>query len=237
MTDLTDTTLRSGLIDNLRACRATERAIFAAVDPAVRDAPPADGGWSPKDHLAHLSAWRHRQAAKMAALRVDLPEPTLPAEGLDATNAIFHDERAHWTWEVVEADADATTNELIVEIQAASDEALTDQKVIAPIMGDGPEHDLGHLGPIAASVGMTDRVRALADRTQAMVDRGDWPDRAAAYARYNLACFHALNGDLDAARALLRRALPGQDELLTLAPNDDDLIALRDEIPALSGDV
>ena len=67
-----------------------------------------------------------------------------------------------------------------------------------------------------------------------MLDRGVWPDRAAAYARYNLACFHALAGDLDAARALLRLALPGQAELLDLAPTDDDLIALRDEIPALA---
>ena len=35
------------------------------------------------------------------------------------------------------------------------------------------------------------------------------------------------------ARGLLRLALPGQDELLEFAPKDDDLIALRDEIPAL----
>ena len=36
------------------------------------------------------------------------------------------------------------------------------------------------------------------------------------------------------ARDLLRLALPGQEELRTLARNDDDLIALRDEIPALA---
>ncbi len=81
---------------------------------------------------------------------------------------------------------------------------------------------------------MSDRVRALADRTLAMLDSGDWPNRAAAYARYNLACFHALNGDLDEARALLRMALPAEEELRTFAPKDDDLIALRDEIPALA---
>ena len=206
MTDLTVTDLRSDLIDSIRACRETERAIFAALDPAVRDAPGADGGWS-----------------------------TLPGEGLDATNAIFHDERARWSWDAVDADADATANELIVEIEAASDAALTEQSVLGPIMGDGPEHDLGHLGAIAKSVGMTDRVRALADRTQAMLDRGDWPERAASVARYNLACFHALSGDLDAARALLRQVLPGNDELRDLAPKDNDLIALRDEIPTLSG--
>ena len=109
MTDTTDLdTLRSALVDNLRACRDAERAIFAALDPATRDQPGADGGWSAKDNLAHLSAWRRRQATKMAALRQGLPEPALPREDLDATNAIFHDERAGWTWDRVVADADAT---------------------------------------------------------------------------------------------------------------------------------
>src|SRR4249920_255108 len=161
---MTDTTeLRSGLIGNLRACRDAERAIFAALDPATRDAPGADGGWSPKDNLAHLSAWRLRQATKMAALHDGLPEPALPADDLDATNAIFHAERARWSWDQVDEDADATTEALIGQISAASDEALTDQKVLGPIMGDGPEHDLGHLAAIAATVGMSDRVRDLAN--------------------------------------------------------------------------
>ncbi len=73
----------------------------------------------------------------------------------------------------------------------------------------------------------------LADATQASIERGDWPSRPAAFARYNLACFHALGGRLDRARALLREALPVEEELRTLAPTDDDLIALRDEIRVL----
>ena len=60
------------------------------------------------------------------------------------------------------------------------------------------------------------------------------PASPAAFARYNLACYHALNGDLDAARALLRQALPADEALRTLAPNDNDLVALRNELPAIS---
>ena len=232
MTDIDH--LRSDLIDNLRACRDAERAIFGAFEPATRDAAGPDGGWSIKDNLAHLSAWRDRQATKMSALRQGLPDPGTPSEDLDETNAIYHDERAGWSWEEVDANADTTADAFAAEIAAASDDALTDQKVLGPSMGDGAEHDLAHLREIAERVGMSDRVGALADRTQAMVDRGGWPDRAAAFARYNLACFHGLAGELDQARALLRQALPGQPELLAQAPIDDDLVALRDEIPALS---
>ena len=61
--------LRAGLIANLRAARAVERAILEALDPAERDTSAADGGWSPKDIQAHLSAWRRHQADRMATQR------------------------------------------------------------------------------------------------------------------------------------------------------------------------
>ena len=206
MTDTTD--LRAGLIESLRACRDAEREIFGALDPATRDAPGPDGGWSAKDHLAHLSAWRSRQAtrwpprARAATTRACRPRcSTRPTRSSTPSEPTGRGTRSTPT-PMPPLDA------FIAEIAAASDEALHDQKVLGPILGDGPEHDLGHLGAIAAGVGMSDRVRALADRTLAMLDSGDWPNRAAAYARYNLACYHALNGDLDEARALLRMALP-----------------------------
>ena len=226
--------LRADLVESLRACRATERDVFGAHDPARRDSPGPDGGWSVKDELAHLSAWRERQADVMAARREGRPQPPLPAADIDETNTIFHAERADWAWDRVEADADATADALIAEISAADDEALTDPKVLGSIMGDGPEHDLAHLARIAATVELEPRVLELADLTRAMIDGGGWPSRPAAFARYNLACFHALGGRLDLSRSLLRLALPQDEELRTLAPGDDDLIALRSEIPALS---
>jgi len=227
--------LRFELIEALRHARTIERDVFAALDPAARDVPSAAGGWSAKDTLAHLSAWRQQQTDKLAALREGRDEPPLPASKIDDINAILHDRRADWSWDRAAADAESTADGLMAEVAAARDEIIADPKVVGSIMGDGPEHDLGHLMDVASTDELRARVLDLADTTLAIIDRGGWPDRAAAYARYNLACFHALGGRLDVARSLLRQALPAQEELRAHAPRDDDLVALREEIPALAG--
>jgi hypothetical protein len=226
--------LRTGLIEGIRAARDAEREIFGALDVAKREAPGPDGGWSPKDTLAHLSAWRQRETDRLAARRESRDDPEPPGQGIDEINAGLHAERVDWTWDHAVADAEATTESLIAELSAADDDTLVDAKVVASILGDGAEHDLGHLPQIAAIAGVDGRVLGLADSHLATIDRGGWPSRPAAVARYNLACFHALAGNLDVARSLLRQALPGHDDLQTLAPTDDDLIALRYELPVLA---
>jgi hypothetical protein len=231
--DVPNLDLREGLIDGLLAARAAEREILAALDPAVRDAPAADGGWSPKDIQAHLSAWRRHQADRLAARREGRDEPQVPAAETDEANAIYHAERADWTWDEVLTDADDASDALIAEIRAANAETMAEDRVVGSTMGNGPEHDLAHLPSLASRAGLEDRVTELAAAVEASVARGGWPPRSAAFARYNLACFHALGGRLDEARSLLRQALPGQEELQGFAPADDDLIALRAEIPDL----
>ena len=233
--DVRPSGLKFDLIEALRHTRAIERDVFAALDPATRDLAPDGGGWSARDTLAHLSAWRQQQTDKLAAIRERRDEPPLPAADIDEINAILHDRRADWSWDRVAADAESTADGLMAEVAAASDETISDPKIVGSIMGDGPEHDLGHLLDVAPTDELRARVLALADAIRAIIDRGSWPDRAAAYARYNLACFHALGGRLDVARSLLRQALPAQEELRAHAPQDDDLIALREEIPALAG--
>jgi hypothetical protein len=225
-------TLRAGLIDSIRAARAAERDVLAALDPGVRDAPAPDGGWGPKDTQAHLSAWRGRMAERLRALRNGTDEPT--EVETDEMNAILHAERAGWSWEQIAADADATTADLVAEIETGAEETIALPRISGLVMGNGSEHTLTHLTPIAARAGLESRTLELADAITAIIDRGGWPSRAAAFARYNLACFHALSGNLDVARSLLRQALPEQEELRGFAPADDDLIALRYEIPALA---
>ena len=226
--------LRTGLIDMLRATREAEREIFAAFDPTDRDAPAANGGWSTKDVQAHLTAWKRRTVERLVAIREGGEEPSNALE-TDEVNAIFHAERAGWPWTNVTTDADATTDALIREVESASTETLAIDRISGTIMGNGSEHTLTHLPTIAARVGLDDRMLEFADAIESTVADGAWPSRPVAFARYNLACFHALGGRLDQARPLLRLALAEQDELRIFAPDDDDLIALRAEMTSLMG--
>jgi hypothetical protein len=223
--------LRTGLRDSILAARAAERDVLAALDPGTRDSPAPDGGWGPKDAQAHLSAWRGRMAERLRAIRTGTDEPA--GVETEEMNAAFHAERAGCSWPQVADDAEATTRDLLDEIDGASDETLGEPRITGAILGNGSEHTLAHLAPIAGRAGMGSRALELADAITAILDRGGWPARADAYARYNLACFHALDGNLDVARALLRQALPVQEELRGFARTDDDLIALREEIPNL----
>src|SRR5215210_7834673 len=210
--------LREGLIEALRTTRAIERDVFAGLDPVLRDAPAADGGWSPKDVQAHLSAWKGRTYERLRALRVGGYEPT--EVETDEANATFH--------------AETTTDDLVAEIEQASDETIELPRISGTVMGNGSEHTLTHLAPIAEASGQETLTLQLADAITAIIDRGGWPSRPAAFARYNLACFHALSGNLDVARSLLRQALPAEAELRGYAPADDDLIALRGEMSTLA---
>lgn len=224
--------LRAGLVEALHAARAAERDVISTLGAGVRDRPAADGAWSAKDVQAHLAAWRRRQVERLAAIREGRAESVIAGE-TDEVNAIIHAERADWLWDQVLADAEATSSGLIAEVEAASDATLAMDRISSTILGNGPEHTLAHLPALASGHGLDARVTDLAETIAGIIDRGAWPARAAAYARYNLACVHALGGRLDVARGLLRQALADQEELRAFAPEDDDLLALRDEIPAL----
>ena len=228
------TDIRGALVETLRAARATERTVFDAFDAADRDTPPAEGEWSAKDIQAHLGAWRRHMAERLAAIREGRPEPEGGGE-TDATNAVIHAERAEWPWDRVASDAEASATDLVAEVEAADDATLAVDRTVSSIMGNGAEHTIIHAGSVADRVGLGSAVADLSGQIEAIVDRGGWPPRSAAFARYNLACFHALAGRLDEARALLRVALPAEQDLRDFAPNDSDLAALRDELPELAG--
>jgi hypothetical protein len=222
----------------LRATRQAERDLFGSLDAAVRDAPLRHGDWSPKDHQAHLTAWKARQADRLAAVRAgeELP-PSIPDSETDAVNAELHATRAEWTWDAIEREADAVTSRLADELLATdSDHLLANPQLVDGTFGNGAFHAQQHFSwLLAADIGLdADRVLRFGDEIERLVRDSGLPVRDRATAIYNTACFMAVIGHPDQARPRLREAFAMRPELLDWAKQDGDLVTLREELESLA---
>lgn len=227
--------LLDDLVEMLTLMREAERDVFGALDPAVRDRPIRDGDWSPKDHQAHLSNWKRRQADRLAAARTGTQLEAWDDE--EAVNARHQAQTASWTWEAVTDDADAAHERLIGEVRAADPDLVrTGEHLLDGTYGNGALHAQQHFIWLhRADIGIDDaRVATFNDDTERALRRAALGDHDRGTALYNMACFHALDGRLERARPLLREAFGLRADLVAFALEDPDLVALRDEIDLLA---
>jgi hypothetical protein len=231
------TTLIDGLARLLVLTRQAEIDVFGALDPGVRETPIRPGDWTPKDFQAHLTAWKARQANRFnAARRGTEPDPGPPGE-TDEINAAYRDARADWTWDAIVQEADEVSERLVREVAATDPDAIADfGQLIASTFGNGPFHALPHFGwlqdagmPVDAT-----RVEQFAGDVENELQAMELPDLDRGTALYNLACYHALAGRLEESRSLLRLAFGMRPDLGEFSLGDDDLKALRDELPGLA---
>jgi len=235
-TEAPDQPLVAALIAQLQGMRDAERELFGALDPAVRDRPIRAGDWSPKDHQAHLTAWKARQADRIRD-RDNVPPPAAADRETDEINAELHALRADWAWVRIVAEADEVSARLEDEIRAAGDEVLLESgRFVAGIFGNGPFHAATHFGwLLEAGVGVdAGRVEAFVDEEEALLNSTSLPDSDRGVGIYNLACSHAVAGRLDRARPLLRDAFRLRPDLAEFAKEDQDLAELRGELSTLA---
>jgi hypothetical protein len=226
------TPVHDDLVEMLTATRAVEHDLYARLEASLRDEARRIGEWSARDVLAHLAAWRSVEARRLAGE----PDGTNPDESGDDANARIQAERAGWSWEKVAAEADASLDALVRAITTTSEEELgRSERLVAGIGANGANHAIAHLADVAALAGAPDRFAAFAAQVESILLRGRIPQRDAAVMLYNIACHHALAGELDQARRLLRDAFAARPDLLEWSLSDPDVAALRDELPALAG--
>lgn len=139
---------------------------------------PAD--WSPKDHQAHLTAWKARQARRYAAARQGTEIPAVhDGDETDELNAELQATRADWTWDALVAEADQVSELLEMEIRD-TDPALIAQSepLLGGTLGNGAFHAMTHFGWLVdADIGI-DAVRVSEYADQAIAQIRD--SRAAA---------------------------------------------------------
>lgn len=230
--------LQTDLVALLRATRAAERDLFAALEPELREAPDTIGTWSAKDVLAHLAAWRSVEARRLEAAAAGSAPPAddpAPSDPEDASNATIHAERAGWTWEQVATEAEASVESLIAAIGRSTHDALCAcDGTTAGTGSNAANHAVAHLSDVARLAGDEARFSRFAADIEAILGGNHLPPRDSGVILYNLACHHALGGQLDDARRLLRSAFARRPDLLETAGSDPDLAALADELDELA---
>jgi hypothetical protein len=231
------TPLHDDLVAMLTATRAAERDLFGALAPELRSTPGADGGWSPKDVLGHLAAWRGIEAKRLEAAAAGVPPIGVPDpdEPIDAANARLQAERTGWSWDDVVADAESSTDALVRAIRATPAAELdASEGLVAGIGANGANHAIAHLADIAQLAGAVERFDAFAVEIEAILVENRLRDRDSGTMLYNIACHRALTGELGEARRLLRDAFRRRPDLVEWAEQDPDVAALRAELSSLA---
>lgn len=233
---MTDEPLVAALIEQVEAMRTAERDVFGALDPEVRDRPMRPGDWSPKDHQAHLTAWKKIQSERIqAAIRGE----QLPADAreTDERNAELQALRADSSWDEIVREADEVSGQLVADIRAAGTELLTSREgMVGQIYGNSASHATTHFIWLSdAGIGVdTERVAAFLGDHERQLMEAPLADADRAIGLYNVACAHAVAGRLERARPLLRTAFGIRPDLAEFAKQDPDLVQLRDELMQLA---
>jgi hypothetical protein len=232
------TLLQADLIAMLQATRAAERDLFAMLDPEAVTAPGAVGKWSAKDVQLHLAAWRAIEARRLDATLhgrpFDQADPGTQAP-IDETNAELSARHAHLGWTDAEREADASVEALTSAIGQSSNEILCEcDGTTAGIGANGVNHAIAHLSDIATLACGQQRYDVLARQLEAILHRGHLPPSDSGVLLYNIACHHALSGELDEARRVLRTAFSQRHDLVVVAHDDPDLAPIRDDIASLA---
>ncbi|MFW6042014.1 MAG: DinB family protein [Guyparkeria sp.] len=164
---------KDDVLSNIREARAELEASFAGLSQETLTGPVTDGGWSIKDHLAHIAEWQRRGLAVIAGKH--------PADGFDIDRATFEDLRdVHAINELLfQRHKDRPLGEVIEDFRATHQrveetiQAMSEEDLQRPLTGKIAErfprvvdivnfnfarHDRVHIPDIQGLAGTVERV-------------------------------------------------------------------------------
>lgn len=224
--------LKPRLIQLLDLGRSFQQQFLADLDPATRTATGTWENWSVKDELAHTIAWQSNALARIAALRDGEPVPDF-SDYHTINRSIYNTNHDRTLAEIV-AEGDRAYNDFVALVHASSEDDLTyplsfpgkeSSTLQAEIISNGLEHPVLHYADYYQRHG--DLSKAIQMYEASVTAVADWPEQYGE-ARYNLACFYALNGQAERAIAALAEALRLRPDLVEWSKQDTDLVSLRD---------
>jgi tetratricopeptide (TPR) repeat protein len=220
--------LKERLLRTLEQARARE----SDLEDLCVDAPADPGGrWGAKDHIAHLSWWRGRNARMIDAMRRGVAPPP-PVED-DVQNAEIYATTRHLPVADIKKEAKRSWTAFEEAVKACGDQDMAREHPYAAgseLWEMVPAH-AGHTGTHLMwwwlETGDVERAEAAALWAYE-VESEAFPDPfKQADATYNLACFYSRAGRAAEALPLLRRSLEAKPALVELARRDPDLDPIR----------
>jgi hypothetical protein len=229
--------LKDKLIELIEWACEQEQAFYAGLSEEERAVQGRPDCWSPKDVMAHVGGWKIRLADNLAAARSG--EPPERYDDYEAVNAAGFEECRDLPWSEVLETAAVGGRRLVEEVQVRDEAELRgtetlpwqgDRPLWRLIVGNGFIHPLTiHLGPMYLELGKrglaADLAGEVARRLSELDARSEWQGLV----QYNLACHHALAGEVGPAIERLREALELAPDMTDWARQDPDLDLIREE--------
>ena len=236
MDEMTRPDTKATLIALVERGQAEEEAFRAGLSAEERAQVGTVEQWAPKEVIAHLGYWKRRQAERIGAqARGEAPPETADFQTL---NTESWPEHARLTWDESVARSDQGARDLLAALDAlpvstfagsgASGEQAEQADLLASLtLGNSLGHIGAHISDYFISHGDKERAKRTQQEMVATVIAARLGDAQEGSARYNLACYYALNGQPADALTELRQALKLRPNLVPWAREDHDLDSLR----------
>jgi tetratricopeptide (TPR) repeat protein len=229
--------MKDKLRDLIKAGRDKEASDLL---PYVNDAPSdTPEGWTAKDQLAHLTAWRQFAAAEMDAVRTGGPAPDASDDD-DVENAKTYEQTHQQPAASIREAGRRSWDQLAAAVEACSDTDLAKLRLRRPnqpLWQEIPNNTYFHLAEHLAYWHTDSGDGAAAEKAAKWgydLATSTFPeDRARGVAAYNLGCFYAKHGRAAEAIPYLRTAIELRPDLRDWAKQDTDLDQIR-ETPELA---
>jgi tetratricopeptide (TPR) repeat protein len=224
------------VLDLLQQGHLDEEAFLQGLNEAERAATGTPELWSAKDHIAHRTFWHQDLIGRVTAI-LHHQEVAPREESDDQVNSVVFEKHKLRPWSEIHAESERVYTELITVIERLSEEDLTASNRFNSISGERPlytaflggcyEHDQEHLVQYYADRHNLPRAMEIREKCANRVMQAEVPAWVKGWFLYNLACFYALQNQVEKAASRLQEALTLAPELKEQSQSDPDLAALR----------
>lgn len=191
--------------------------------------------WSPKDILAHMTAWKEQVVVNYQAGKRGETEPE--QSNYEELNLEFFEKHHARSWDEILEYREQTQQSLFKELEAMPEADLKLTEGI-PMLAGRPfwrmavgiayTHPMGHLRDPVLARGDFARAVEMQEDVCRLLSELDDDDAWMGAQRYNLACIYSLVGQKEKAIRILRGALKMTPELMEWSKEDPDFKPIRE---------